>query len=260
MKHKIMQMQERNILEQIAGSCVRILKDNLTGIYIHGSLAFGCFHWAKSDIDFIIVTKSSPTQQEKERLIAALLEIDSKCPPKGLEMSLVLEQYCHHFVYPTPFELHFSNAHKEKCRMNLNAYCRNMNGADKDLAAHFTVIREVGITLWGKEIRSVFDEIPREDYLDSIRNDIEDAVNEITENPVYIILNLCRVLAYIKNGLVLSKEQGAQWGLENLSGVYRDIIKEAVNCYRTDNLFPTGISENTLREFAEYMLQPIFCK
>lgn len=34
-----------------------ILKDNLIGIYIHGSIALNCFNWDKSDIDFIIVVR-----------------------------------------------------------------------------------------------------------------------------------------------------------------------------------------------------------
>lgn len=41
-----------------------------------------------------------------------------------------------------------------------------MHGVDRDLAAHITVVRQVGITLCGKNIREVFGEIPKADYLD----------------------------------------------------------------------------------------------
>ena len=36
-----------------------ILKDNLVGIYLHGSAVMGCYNPAKSDIDLIIVVKDS---------------------------------------------------------------------------------------------------------------------------------------------------------------------------------------------------------
>lgn len=171
-------------------------------------------------------------------------------------MSVVLEKNCNHFVYPTPFELHFSNIHKEKCKTNLEAYCLGMNGVDKDLAAHFTVTRKVGITLLGKDIESVFGAVPKAHYIDSIKGDIEDAVHEIVENPIYIILNLCRVLAYIKEGLVFSKIQGGQWGVENLPSSYIHIVEVAVNCYCNNKTF--DINDEMTRKFAKYMLKQIY--
>lgn len=251
-------MKELEILNKIKASYQKILKDNLVGIYIHGSIAFKCFNWDKSDIDFLTVVSHAPSLQEKEALITVLLELETQCPPKGLEMSVVLERVCNHFQYPTPFELHFSNAHKEKCLMDLETYCLEMRGVDRDLAAHITVVRQVGITLCGKNIREVFGEIPKADYLDSIKYDIENAVNEMDENPVYIILNLCRVLAYIRDGVVLSKEQGGIWGVKNLPETYGTVITDAKNSYCGNH--PFTIDTEAKHCFAEYMLSLIFAK
>ena len=76
-----------------------------------------------------------------------------------------------------------------------------MKGIDKDLAAHVTIVYHKGKTLYGKEIKEVFSEVRKQDYLDSIWFDIENAEEEIVNNPVYFILNLCRVLAYKEDGL-----------------------------------------------------------
>ncbi len=208
-----------------------ILGENLVGIYVHGSIAFGCFTWETGDIDFIVVIDSPLEQCEKESLIRALLDLDEKVPPKGLEMSVVLRRNCDPFVYPTPFELHFSNAHRENCKKDLFSYCRDMHGTDRDLAAHFTVIRKAGFALCGTDAASLFGEVPEEAYLDSIKRDVAQAESEILENPVYMILNLCRILAYIREKLVLSKRQGGQWGLKNLSGEYRPMIRRALQSY-----------------------------
>lgn len=97
-------------------------------------------------------------------------------------MSVVHESDCRPFKYPTPFKLHFSNAHKEKFKEDLSDYCKKMNGVDKDLAAHITIINEVGIKLCGKEINQEFAPVEKKYYLDSILWDIENANAEIKEN------------------------------------------------------------------------------
>lgn len=251
-------MTASEILKEIQAAYEKILNDNLLGIYIHGSIAFGCFNWDKSDIDFLVVVNHAPSLQEKEALIRVLLEIDLHCPPKGLEMSVVLADVCRQFQYPTPFELHFSNAHKEKCRTDLKQYCLDMHGVDKDLAAHFTVIRSVGITLCGKQIGDVFGEVPREDYIDSIQFDVEDAEREVEENPVYIILNLCRVLAYLRHGLVLSKAQGGNWGVENLPQEYGAVAANALDSYSKNH--PFTADGTSVHDFARFMMQQIFAE
>ena len=74
-------------------------------------------------------------------------------------------------------------------------YIAKMKGTDPDLAAHFTILYHRGKCLYGKEIREVFGEVPKEDYFDSIRKDIAGSLDEIASDPVYFILNLCRVFA-----------------------------------------------------------------
>lgn len=195
-------MTKQDLLKQIKKTYSDILNDNLVGIYVHGSIAFGCFHWEQSDIDFLVVVRRVPSLQEKIQLISALLTLEPYAPPKGFKMSVIREEFCRHFSYPTPYELHFSNAYREICRVNPTAFCAGMHGTDKDLAAHITVVRAVGQTLCGKPINDVFDEVPKAYYLDSISCDIENAVQDVADHPVYIILNLCRVLAFVREGSV----------------------------------------------------------
>lgn len=223
-------MTEYEILEGIKTAYQKILGPKLTGIYVHGSLAFGCFRWEVSDIDFLVVVNTPLELAEKEALIGTLLELDAFAPPKGLEMSVVTEDVCDPFRHPVPFELHFSNSHKQRCREQLTEYCRTMQGEDPDLAAHFTVVRHVGQTLWGRPIEEVFAPIPKEAYWDSIRGDIGGAERDIVDDPVYYTLNLCRVLACLKDGLVLSKEQGGRWGAEHLAE-HSALILSALDAY-----------------------------
>lgn len=248
-------MTEQDLLKQIKKNYSDILKDNLVGIYVHGSIAFGCFHWEQSDIDFLVIVRRAPSLQEKIQLISALLTLEPYAPPKGFEMSVIREEFCRPFSYPTPYELHFSNAYREICRANPAAFCAGMHGTDKDLAAHITVVRAVGQTLCGKPINDVFDEMPKAYYLDSISCDIENAVQDVADHPVYIILNLCRVLAFVREGSVLSKEQGGTWGIEHLPQVYHSLIAGARDCYCKNQSFTPN--PEIRRCFVEFMLAEI---
>lgn len=146
-------MDYQIILNKISENYKSILKDNLVGIYVHGSIALRCFNWNKSDIDFLVVVKEKLSNDIKKKLMDITIEINNQAPQKGLEMSIVLKEYCEKFKYPTPFELHFSNMHIDWYNSKPIDYCDKMQGEDKDLAAHFTIIKDVGITIYGEPIK-----------------------------------------------------------------------------------------------------------
>ncbi len=232
-----------------------ILGENLTGIYLHGSAAMGCFHWEKSDLDLIVVVKKSVSDKIKRQYMDMVIRLNEQAPAKGIEMSIVREDVCSPFVYPTPYELHFSKAHIKWYQEKPEDYIEKMRGADKDLAAHFTIIYYRGRVLYGKEIKEVFAKVNRTDYFDSIWLDIENAEEEIFEKPVYITLNLCRVLAYKRDNKILSKQEGGKWGLENVPEKYIGLVEDAVKAYDTGGYMK--LDELLARGYAEYMLKEI---
>ena len=245
-------MREMALLHRVCDAYRHILGDKLIGFYVHGSIAFGCFTWETGDIDFLCVVAAPLTQEEKETLIRTLLDLSAEAPAKGFEMSVLQQDACTPFIYPTPFELHFSNAHKLRAEADLFAYCRDMHGTDPDLAAHVTVLHHVGLALYGPPIAEVFGEVPHACYLDSICVDIADAAQNAAANPVYYTLNLCRVLAYLTEGSVLSKAQGGQWGLAHLPEAHHSLLTGALAAYRTGRELP----EST-EAFAAMMLRRI---
>lgn len=245
-------MLYQNILDKIVDKSKQIFGADLTGVYLHGSMAMGCFQPDKSDIDFIIVIKDNITDKQKLMFMNEVVELNKAAPSKGIELSIVKEAYCKEFLYPTPFELHFSNMHLQWFRDNPKDYIQKMNGTDKDLAAHFKIIKKYGIALYGSQIDDVFADVPRNNYIDSILCDIEEAKEEILENPVYIILNLCRVAAFLKHDLVISKKQGGEWALQNLSDKYHTLVLNALQSYELGT--EMNIDKEEAQGFADYML------
>ena len=248
-----------SIFDELAATfarrCHDILGENLVGAYLHGSLAMGCFNPAKSDIDLIIVTEREPEAEAKRRLMEMALALDEAGPGKGIEFSVVCREVCDPFIYPTPFTLHYSRMHTVWYRKDPDDYLAKMNGVDPDLAAHFTILRHRGKALYGKPVKEVFGEVPREAYLDSIVKDVENAREDILGDPVYAALNLCRVLAFASDGVVLSKREGGEWGMDRLPEEYRGVVSGALAAYNSDAAMP--LNEPTAARFAAYMLQEI---
>lgn len=282
-------MRYDELLRRLAETSQAIFGENLTGIYLHGSAAMGCFQEKKSDLDLILVVEEDIPDTEKLQFMEHVIKWNEEAPAKGIELSIVKRQFCNPFVYPTPFEIHFSQAHLQWYRENPRDYVDRMKGVDRDLAAHFTIIGRYGIVLYGKPVPEVFGPVPREDYIDSIVSDIENAEENILEDPVYVILNLCRVLAYLRGGkghgvvplapsgesssmeppseeqasveppfaeqIVLSKKGGGEWGLEYLPERFRGLIETALSCYRDGTEMVVQAAEGKC--FADYILTEI---
>jgi streptomycin 3"-adenylyltransferase len=242
----------QNLIDEFTAMSKEIIGDKLTGIYLHGSMAMNCFNPEKSDIDLLIVIESDITDMQKMKFMKQVVKLNEQAPGKGLEISIVKREYCKPFVYPTPFELHFSPMHLQWFRTNPANYVENMKGKDKDLAAHFTIINRYGIVLGGEQIENVFGEVPKKDYMDSIWFDVKGARKDIADEPMYMTLNLCRVLAFLKEDLCLSKQQGAEWGIAHIPEKYYPLILQALDCYKTNQVMQ--IDMELAGEFADKML------
>ena len=244
-----------NLLDGLVSQTRNILGSNLVGVYLHGSGAMGSFNPITSDIDLLIVVKDAVSDAVKLQYMDMIVRQNKDAPAKGIELSIVKCDVCRNFVYPTPFELHFSNTHLEWYLAAPMDYIQKMKGVDRDLAAHFTITYHRGITLYGEEIKNVFSGVDEKFYFDSIWNDISGAAEAITDDPVYIILNLCRVLAFVKDKAILSKKEGAEWAIQNVPDKYSTLITSALTAYQGDGRI--YIEEVLAVEFAKYMLNTI---
>ena len=244
-----------SLIRGFAEQSKTILRDNLTGIYLHGSAVMGCFNPQKSDIDLIIEAEEPLADPVKRACLDMTVRHSAMGPAKGIEMSVVLRRVCRPFVYPTPYELHFSVGHLEWYKNDPDDYIRRMNGTDKDLAAHFTIINKRGRCVCGAPIGDVFASVPACDYMDSIWNDIADAEENITDDTMYLTLNLARVLAFKETGAVLSKKEGGEWALGHLPVEYHPLIMGAMREY-TEN---AEISYDAVlaKRYADYMMKRI---
>ena len=73
---------------------------------------------------------------------------------------------------------------------------------------------------------------------------------------MYLTLNLCRVLAYKKEGLIVSKQEGGEWVLKNIGKPeFQELIEASLREYQSGE--PMMFDAVVAKEYAEYMLEEI---
>ncbi|MFQ3545328.1 DUF4111 domain-containing protein [Halobacillus rhizosphaerae] len=245
-------------VNQLLGKAVCLftqeLRTNLTGIYLHGSLAMGCFKKDRSDVDLLIVVKEKISEKTKRKLIEGTIRLEEQCKVYPLEWSVILQTEVKKPSHPVHFLLHYSAFHKPHYLTNPDYKCEE--GRDPDLTAHLMVTYERGRCLFGVPIREMFKKPEEADYFQAIYYDIHNAEEHIAENPVYYVLNLCRVYQYALTKMVSSKKEGGEWGVTFLPSEYHHLLRLSLKKYAGE-----GQSEKLpgplLKKFAGFMIREI---
>jgi hypothetical protein len=220
-------------VESLVRDLREVVDDDLVGVYLHGSLALGCFNPALSDLDLLVVTARALTPEQRQALGPVL----SGSGP--IEISFVAAPSLRPWRHPAPYELHFSS------KAGLVG-----PGEDEDLAAHFTVAREAGVALIGPAPADVLPEVPWEDYEDSLRRDLAWARERGDE--LYDVLSPARIWATLTDGAVHSKASGAAWALERAPEEFRPLLERALGAYRTGDRQP-AFEREEIRRLADFV-------
>jgi streptomycin 3"-adenylyltransferase len=149
----------------------------------------------------------------------------------------IREEDLQQWRHPFPYDFHYSEGWRDRYKENLTdltwAIWRDRELTDVDLAAHFTIVRERGVALFGPAPRQVFPAVPPSDYVAAILDDYDGAMAAITEAPVYGVLNMLRVWWYLSEGRICSKEEAGVWGVQRLTDMAaRSVAATALDRYR----------------------------
>jgi predicted nucleotidyltransferase len=244
------------VLPTLAGIFMQRLGPNLKGLYLHGSLAMGCFRPWSSDIDLLAVTFGPMDRESKLALVNDVMSVaEGGAEFRKFELSVVTADEALRAKHPIRYILHYSDSWHEAYK-NGKADLVIKGGEDEDLAAHFMVTRTRGAVLVGASIEEAFGQVSREDYLKSVWYDVRGAAEYLQKVPEDAVLNLCRTLMYLETGVVGSKLEGGRWAIARPElERWKELIELALTWYGTDCeavfIFPA------LCEFADHMLHMI---
>jgi len=235
-----------------------VLGSSLLGIYLHGSLSMGCFNPQSSDIDLLVVAGDEMEREQKLRLAGALLAISGR--PAPIEMHILLESELKPWKSPTPYHFHYSEGWRDRWQQIIRTP-GVLDGAldggfDLDLAAHVTHLHDRGVALIGPPIHQLFPQVPRQHFIAALMDDLRDAELHLAKNPVYTVLNLCRVYRYLRQGAISSKAEAGIWAGEFLLEERAEIARRALEIYCTGEASPP-LTHDQLTRFKDSMLQEI---
>jgi len=206
----------------------RILKGNLVGMYLEGSLANGDFD-EDSDIDFVVVTR----EDVSENIFLALQAMHEQINLLDTQWSVNLEgTYISQAALRRydPGHAYFPNIERgsgERLKMVSHEETWNI---------HRYILREHGITLVGPPPKTLIDPVAS----NQLRQTMEQALNgwatPILDHPEvilhkgyqsYTVLTLCRILYTLEFDDVVSKHKAARWVNETQGETWSALIDQA---------------------------------
>jgi hypothetical protein len=233
-----------------------ILGQNLLGIYLDGSLALGGFQPARSDINVIAVVTEKIDSSLKRKLVELLLRISNM--PRPLAVYVLAAKDLFPFQPPLPFELHYNEQSREAMLQEMRDDNSPSDATHTDFALTISlaILQRAGIVLSGKPIEETLPVIPEAAFREALVQSFEKARARLPQDPISFIFNACRTIAYLQDGVILSKEAGAEWGLLHLPERFHGLIQQPLTLYRGEAL-KRPVGRAVLNDFAGYIRSEI---
>jgi hypothetical protein len=212
------------VLEDLLEGVQTRLNGCLTGLYLHGSLAYGDFNPHSSDIDFLVVTEEvlldaafSSLKEMHARLFASEAAWAQKLEGAYLPRGQLRRHDLSHALIPWLGEDgHFA-----------------LERLGSDWILQRWILREKGIVVAGPSLTSLIDPVSPEALKEAVRSSLREWWSPPFSSPqrfedaayrVYAILTMCRSLYVLEHGRVASKPQAAEWAMVTLEEPWRTLV------------------------------------
>ena len=230
---------DRNIvqfLNELTTLLRRALDPELSGIYLHGSLAMGGFCAERIDLDVLAVVERSREPAQLERLGREIALLAATCPAQRLELSLITRAAIGCGMLEVPYELHYSPYWHERILAGQVDY--TLPRTDSDLPAHLYHTARRGTILFGTPISEVFGEGNRALFLRAVLVDLRWILEgALLQQPAYGVLNICRALQLLEGDPgPRSKVEGGLWGLAHLPQRFLPLVETALAAQRGETV------------------------
>jgi predicted nucleotidyltransferase len=229
------------ILNRLLKNIQGLLGKSFTGLYLHGSLAYGDFNPLTSDVDFLVVTDGNLPIET----FSALKEMHAGLFASAGAWSQKLEG-----AYIPKNELrHHDPAHGPIPWLGVDGHFA-LETLGSDWILQRWILREKGIVVSGPPLRDLIDPVSPDNLREAVRGSLRGWWSPPFPSPerflsceyqAYAILTMCRSLYVLEHGRVASKPEAARWAMGMLEGPWRPLISSAAS-------WRPGMEFNQLRE------------
>ncbi|MCY3796177.1 MAG: DUF4111 domain-containing protein [Chloroflexi bacterium] len=216
------------LLSQLSAGLKRILREQIVGIYLYGSIVTGDFDIEISDIDLVVVLR----QELDEERFTALQRFHAAVVGENPAWEDRLE-----LAYISAAGLRTFQERSSTIGIISPGEPFHLVQAGADWLISWYALRESGMALLGPAIETLIDRLPLEAWLQAVREHIcayRQSVATARDKPFlsYIVLTVARGLYTLEHRRAPSKIQAAQW-LRTTYPRWAELIKRAL-LYRKD--------------------------
>lgn len=219
-----------HLLRGYATAVDAILSGDLVGVYLYGSLVWGAYNPAVSDLDFAVIHRSPLTPVRLLALGRMHRRLRRADPLAArLDGSYV------------PLRLVGTNGSR------LLPYCRDgrmmlLGGGDVNAVLWHT-LRTCGVAVCGPPPETFIPPVSRERLAETMRYNLGFLSRRMpryvlggAESQVFGVLSLCRVLYTLQTGEIESKARVARWALDWLDSAWTPVVERALQRYSAGDL------------------------
>jgi hypothetical protein len=240
-----------HLLQTMAVDFPRILRGNLVGIYLWGSLTYDAFEEKCSDVDCIAVTARDLDEREFSELNEWFTKQAQRCRwVQRIDMRFVID---HEFLDKTSRCCGFYHYTQKLIR----------HGSDGNPIIWIN-LAQCGVTLWGKDAKLIAPPVSgaclkaalvlEANYLkEDLHSNIGDRSERAFIHNAYAVLTACRILYSAYHGTLVSKEQAYAWAIQTVPTEWRPILQVArENRFKYSGSTTPELEDNAMR-FVSYV-------
>jgi Domain of unknown function (DUF4111) len=240
-----------NLLQAMANDFPTMLRDNLVGIYLWGSLTYEAFDHNCSDVDCIVVTC-------RDLEVSEFSELDEWFKNTG-EHNRWVKRLDMRFVIDNEF-------------LDKSSRCCGFYHYTGKLVRHgsdgnpiiWMNIRQSGITLWGKDARLIAPCVSDQSLNNALKLELkylkkdlasnaEDQSDRAFRHNAYVVLTACRVLYSAHHRALASKAEASAWAMETAPPVWSAVIGAASENRSKNHGSTTPQLEQDAMRFLEFV-------
>ena len=191
-----------------------VLGERLVGVYAGGSVALGAYTHGSSDVDVSVVVRDTLERATKDALVAALRHEALPCPARGLELVVYTLATTRRGGVEPGFELNLNTG----ATMGFHAdEAPRPEGGEHWFAIDRSLLRSHGLALTGPPAAQTFAEVPRPAMLTVLGASLEWHRLQGAGEADNSVLNACRTLRFVREGVWSSKPEAGAWALDRVS-------------------------------------------
>lgn len=185
----------------------KMLRDNLVGLYLHGSLAMGAFLPTKSDIDIIATLNRPLSDVQREELRHVSSEVLLPSAASGLDLTLLTTEAARHPTEDSSWEAAIQvrrSHHSQQAQMR--------ERADPFLFIDVAVVRKHGVTIAGPSADDSLGPVATRLIGDACAENCRVwASRDVFHDPASGVLNVCRAWQFLEEETLVSKVEAGEW-------------------------------------------------